>query len=1107
MFNRNDDDRSTSDPSGDAFDDSEAATLLEAATTFWRDLGDLKGARRYFDQLRELAPDHPDVIEFYRGLDAERARDAARARAAWRELDSIPNDRPEERLVVLERLLTLYREQVDDRYLRLRACREILALNRGHRGAFEAIAGQLEAEERWFDLAAVIGDRVAVDNDPARRLELLRREAELALARTGRLDRAVRALEAVLEIEPGDPAAVAGLEEVHRRRRSWRALLGLLEDRAEPLEGVSRVDALVEAAELAAGRAADPERAQRLWRLVLELDPSRGAALEALSRIAEQRGEWGALVEITRARIGRAGDEDRRIALLVSLGRTLYARRGDPTGAIEPLERVLATRPTHPEARRILTEIYLTTARWQALEDIYVRTDDVGLLVQLLARRLDDTEDPATRLTIALRCAELLRVQIGHADRAVSFYELALELDPRNRQAAAQLAPVYLRRRDWERLIGVIEAMPEGTDVVELLPRRSEALLSMERAALLGQKWGAMISVLKRRRDDPASAEQWQELTHQIGVILEDKLASKRQALEAYGELLLRNPGDPDYLAALAHHLDGDHREQAARILEPHAERAEDWALLARALAILAEASDGVEQRAELCLRLARVRQERLEDPAGAYEALTGALAARPDDPELWERLERLARAVDRLEDLSEKLGEAYWGGGLGPERRADLAARLVDLLDTSLGLRDRAEVYHWQLLRAGRDDGSSLAALEQLFREEGGRQGDLLDLYDLAIEAAGDHTRRLDLRRRACLAADELGDPERAIGVYRALREEAPEDGRAAERLEELYTRTERFRDLYRLLESRLDGAMPFEAAAYRFKLADISQQRLGRLDLAVEWCARLLEDDPEHEEGLAVIERLSRHPALSRPAARRVAGVYAKRGDAAMVARMLERQLEDRGATVDERVRLASDLASVRERALGDPRGAALALLAVLEIQPGHRAARQALARLAPAQGLGARYAELLAGAVESAAGDADLQVELLLELARVEAEALARPERAEAALGRALGIQTSDSSLETRTEIVLRLARVAGEGTGDIDRLIGYLRELHDRGSNDTRVLGELERLYERSGRILELIDVLRRHSSLETDPAARRALILKMSDLAGRMQGRR
>ncbi|MBW2277118.1 MAG: tetratricopeptide repeat protein [Deltaproteobacteria bacterium] len=1147
MTNHHEDDHGSA--SGGGFDDSEAASLLEAATTLWRDLGDRSGARRYFDQLRELVPTHPDVIEYFKELAVEAARlldervdDEARRLAAWRrvllldhgdpeanaalkrhyesngewralvnlslrELDAIPAGERDARLTALSEILPLYRDRLDDAFGCLRVSRQILELAPGDVGAFETITTRLKDSGRWFDLAEVVTRRAACETEPTRKLELWWRSAALAVERTAQPTRAAEAFERVLELEPRDQDAVAGLKEAHRRRRSWGALLRLLEREAASLEGTEKWKALVEAAELAEGYAADPQRAREIWRAVLELKPGHPNALLALGRIAERLGDWEALVANLAARIDRASGEDARVELLVVLGRTLHSKLGDSTRAIEPLERVIASRPQRGDARRLLTEIYVSTSRWQALQDLYVHNDDAGVLVRLLDSVLRETDDPAKQQAIALRCAELLRVQIGHADRAVPYYEQVLEIDPRNRQAAQQLAPVYLQRRDWERLLSVIEAMPEETSLVDFLPKRSESLLSMERAALLGRKWGALVEVLKRRRDDPAYAEQWQELTQQIGVILEDKLSSKRQALEAYGELLEHNPGDPDYLLALAHHLDGDHRALAAQFVEPHSATAGDWPLHARALTTLAEVSQDPGQRVGLLRRLAQVQLDRLDDPLAAYGALSEALSASPAEPQIWDQLAHLAQSVGMLEDLSEKLGQAFWSGALESTARVQLAGRLVELLDDRLGLHDRAEVYHWQLLRAGGDNGSSFSALESLFREEQGRAGELLDLYELVIVDCDDRTRRLDLRRRACLAADELGDPKRAIEVYRALGEDAPGDGHAAERLEELYTDTGRFRDLYRLLEGRLESVMPYEAAEFRFKLADIAQHRLGRVDLAVEWYARLLEDDPQHTEALEAVEGLSRHPALGRRVARRIGSIFAKLGDAARVARMLERQLEDRESTVGERVQTSIDLASVRERALGDSQGAMNALFEGFAAQPDNRAIRAQLARLTPGQGASGRYAELLDSAVSSVVGDSNLEVELLIELARVEELELDRPERAEVALSRVIEEYPRTASLEDRTEIVLRLAQVAGQETAITDRVIGYLREIYDRDSSDLRVLTALERLYDRSGQWLELIDVLRRHSSIETDPEMKRSLLLKMSELASSVKSRR
>jgi tetratricopeptide (TPR) repeat protein len=1059
-----------------------------------------------------------------------------------RELDALPADAMSERIAILEQLVEVLRPRPDGAHEVVRACRAILELDPTNDEALSTLDEVFAVRGQVCNLTRLVATRAAFADDPSQKIALLFRSAELYAEQLVDLRAAACALEQIREIEPGNQRAIERLKKLYARRRAWRLLLDLLEWEVDRLELSDRADKLIEAALLAEERAVDWARAQVLWQALLEIDPQHSEALLHLQRIAARQGDWAEQRRLLEVRVLQMKDEGERLAAVIEIGKISRHRLGDAGSAASAWERVLAERPEHREARRLLTELYVDCSDWQALEALHAAQGDHAGLAQLLARAAEAADDPGTRLSLSLKCAELYRIQLGHSDRAIPHYERAHAIDPADDRAARALASIYLQRRSWDRLSAVLEAMADDAPVTQFLPPGTEALSALERSARSAARWRTVATILSHRREQTASDQEWLLLTLQLAAAYGEGLGDERRALLTHGELLERKPGDERAVACLVQLLDHENlRVDAAQVLEPQLTASESWKLLARVLEILADAEQETDARSVLLRRLADVQARRLESPGGAYDALVALLRQQPANSDLWDELTGVAGGLNRLEDLTEQLGEAFWSGALDEPGRVDLARRLAAIFEGELGLVDRAEVYHWQVLRARLDDGTSFAALERSFRSAE-RWDDLIELFQLGLEDEG-RVDRVELKRRTCQVADELlGDEQRAIAAYRSLLEDAPGDSLAIERLERLYDQTQQWEDLQRLLAQRLETALPVEAIEIRCRLAEVASAGLGRPDSALEWYGQVLLDDPAHVAAREAVEQLLARGELARRAAGLLSDVYEKLGEMAKVASMLELELGDASLPVDQRVPRLVKLAELREQSLGDPAAAFDALAQAFSADPSSVAVRVDLDRLSGQLELRDRYVEILEHAVTKVADDRGLAAALLGEVAWVAEQDLGDPGRAEAALQRTLdldpdnpltalsAIRELDRFLAARgawtrlqgllehavgleqdpreaIDLLYRMAEIAENEIGDSAAALASLREILNRDGSELRAYVALERLLESRGEWPDLLDVVRRHAEVETSNQAKQELFRRMSSLAGKMKSRR
>jgi len=524
-----------------------------------------------------------------------------------------------------------------------------------------------------------------------------------------------------------------------------------------------------------------------------------------------------------------------------------------------------------------------------------------------------------------------------------------------------------------------------------------------------------------------------------------------------------------------------------------------------------------------------------LDDSDALAAPLRAALGA-PSEGTNWDVLVDLAAAAQRPEVVADAYLHVLSQPSTDATLANDLGQRAVRLHDEWFDSADRLIVVLDAILAR---DPSAAWAFERtvLALTVAARWDDLLAAYDRVLVATDDKQRRAQLLDEAAhVAKDFAGAGDRAIQYLQALLPLRPTDAQLATSLERLLERQGRYRELIDVWNARLPVLSRDGRLATRARIAACWLDRLQNPEETLAVCETLLAEDPYDTQGSKLLERIAAmqtaDPDVRRKSLTLLKQRYAASKRSADVVRVLEISLE--GATKEQRAEVHREIID-RLVELGRDDSALEHCAALVKLEPASEEARDRLRVLAEKTGKHDRRAAALADAVDGEV-DEPVEVSLLIEAGRVRsdllnddagaAEALARAFASDVCrgevrldvarrleglyerLGRgeerlnvleALADLEEDSS--ARREALARAASLAG-ARGEIDRaLAAWERRIKD-DADDAEALDAIVELLHRASRWPELVKALRRRIDGSSDPARRRADLVRIAELMER-----
>lgn len=992
------------------------------------------GALGRLDQLLEATGRHaerPDVLERWTRAVHDEPQRAAEVRLRWagveselanlggadrllrQNLEALPGHGPS--LVFGQKAWDQAEANAD--MGRIRALGELLAEAHERAGAWSAMTGVLprlaKAHSEAFRQAAVWERQGEVF---ARQLQ----QPELAFSALA------KALESLPSAELADRMeALAAETELWEE---WADVLeGVLEDGPDPdvARELHRRYARV------LDEALDREEAVEAWRRVLEQAPGDEAALFALERRLRAKEQWAALIEILEQRAGASEDGS---PIWLEVGHIWAQRLHEPEEAAEAFRRARSTARTD-EARR------------KALEgSSHVLTEDeAGAELLEVLSSLDELQAavgvaPSARTHLWLR-AGAVAVRRGETERATELYQRVLEVEPNHEGAAEALEGLLESGERWSELAGLLqrrverggseaetaraerklamirglhlgeseEAIEAWKKVLRRRPNDLEALQALRRLHRAAEQWGPLVQVLRAMIPLHPRADESKPIRFELARVCGRELGQAREAAEVGRRILDIEPHTVEELLELEQIFrDAKSYAEAIRVLQRRAEMVEVTA-----------------DRRDIFMEVGRIYEQEVGRTAGAVQAFSSALQLDPRHQPAFDALVRICEQTGDHRRLVELVNGRLETVEMPEERRA-LFLQVATLQERFLGSKDLAFTAACSAFSETRDVESREVA-ERLAAET-----DNWDVWvDLMAEEVDEAplAEQLSLRLRiAELAMDEVDDTELAERQLDMALARAPEDRAAGERMALLLERGERWEELAKHLSDQVElSPEPARQVDVLKRLARVTEERLLRLEPAVQAWQRVLDIVPTEEEASAELERIFRTDG--RPEA---------------LLEALERRFE-RSESKGDRLAIKMDVARILHAELKDDEGAMEAYREVLEVEPGHGPALEGLETLLVE---GERWDELVRAYERGIEGaEAEGVIDLSTRLAGVHEEHRQDPEAAAASLERVLEVD-ADHLPTLRT--LERLARARDQWA----RAAELLEQIIPRASEEER-----------------------------------------------------
>ncbi len=503
----------------------------------------------------------------------------------------------------------------------------------------------------------------------------------------------------VLESQPDDSRALIALEQLYREGQDYPELYEILVQKADMAgdDLVVRSACLAEAGEICAEQLQRNEDAVLHWEQVLELSPNERGIASKLHVLYRRMERWHDLTESMESRLGFAQTVEEAVDLRFALGGIYETNLQDLDVAVENYGAALNGDPSHEGAmkalNRLLDESTTRSAVAEILEPIHISQQNWPQLVQINEVKLEVADDPEQRLQITKYIASLYEDQLGDLDGAFHWLGRVFRESPSDESVRMQLERLSNNLENYSRLAKVYQGYlddesgdsPEIASIAETLgdtynTRLGEidkALLAYQRALqgnsenlrvfsaaesmlINAKRWSDVAALYEEGIATSMDEERQQQLYANLAVVHEQYLDDIDKAVDAQRAILDINPMRQSAIAELD------------RLLQVQ----ENWYDLADLLT--AQIDNGSDETLvkENRLRLAQLREVRLEDVEGAVDEYEIVLEM-PDSGAALTELERLVMDKRHQERIAGILEGVY--------RKQDSWQKLVVILDTQL--------------------------------------------------------------------------------------------------------------------------------------------------------------------------------------------------------------------------------------------------------------------------------------------------------------------------------------------------------------------------------------------------------------------------------------
>lgn len=848
---------------------NEKISLYRQVGRRWLDqFSNVQHAMEAFAALHQLAPEDPEAIE--------RLEDLYRKRRAWPELfdlysEQLGRTEGEARVPLLREMAQLAAERLSKVDEALEYYKEVLTIDPSRVEILDRMEKHAERSKNWITLAEVLEKRLEQMPEDETRLPVLQKLGGVYADHLDKPEEAIGTWRRVVEVQPGHPRAMRvlrdvylkasrfdELEELYRSQKDLEGLAEVLSTAADRnKEPEEKLDLSYRAARVYEVDLGQSARAIRSYERILSIDPKDARAIERLLPLYEQEEKWARIPPLLEVLVEVAPDEDARLDVYERLVDMAGGKLADKKGAVAYAKQAFDSAPNNRRALELLDSAARAAGAWEEMvEALQSRLSALGSIPPKAPEPEPEAPEtsgkkkrggrrkgkgkaaPATessssstppksqiplveneaQLAIALRLARVLGEELGRVDEAIL------------------------------RLKSLATKAPEDTDVMSAL----EALMRRE-SRVEDLRW-----LFNHRQVHAENVQQKAQILCEWAAYEETIAEAPAEALARYDEALR---AEPDNIGAL---------EAVARLAITQGKPE-------RAVVVLAQHRDllsGVEA-AHKDAMLADLLADKLNRPIEALAAAQRALEGGAEPGVVIPVLKVLVDVAEVRGEAARILSEQYEAGGDARQEADAVRALISETSDAGERIelyKKLADIYESKLSEPGAALSVLVEALAshpiemELWDRAGplagvaGRPTDLADAFRTALRAKLPSDLALELARRAAeLHEAALGDPQGAVPYYEKILSIEADDEMAFNRLKEILTAGERWRELEELYDAeiqRLDD--PTRSIEMLAEVALLAEDIMGDSERAIGYHKRILDIDPDTPLSLESLDRL---------------------------------------------------------------------------------------------------------------------------------------------------------------------------------------------------------------------------------------------------------
>lgn len=774
-----------------------ARALCRIATVYEDDLGNDEEAVRRYTAVLDDSPDHPEALRALDRLYSKLGRFPELLENLEQQLRVATT--PRQKMAIWERIAGVHDEEFLDHEKAAHAMEQVTELDPEHEPSLTALARHYRALSRWEDLVTIHERLLSLPTPPAQKLEVALARARVLRGELSATERAIRAYERVLELDPKHAESLEALARLRETAGHEDAALSAIEALAQEAQTPeARAELLVRAGKLLEARGDRQGAIERLKR-ALDAKPKDREISKKLRTLYVSHGDGDAAVALLEREVETSDADLEKARLLTELADILWKSLEDPIRAEAVARRALDFDPTNTDSLSITADLCFEAKRYAEAAALYeklaARTETIApdVAVRALGRYVDalaksgSTEKALQSMDTLLRLAPedpealfkaaSVTFEHGSADRSKELYERLLEqfgsaLSDERRAIATYRVGESARRSGA--LGPAIEALEDAAD---LDPGSPLPLVALAAAHESRGDWTKVVDA-KTRHLDLLHGDERVKLLVEIGEIASEKLGDRPLATKSLVAALDERPDD---------------RKLLTRLLQLYSQD-KDWQKLVDVVLKLADFVEDPKQKAKYLQTAGMVTFREMRDYDGALAYYDKALALEPGN----------ATAADESIELCEERGDY-----------AETAERLKKKATLASQAHDRV-----RMLRA-------FDALAVIYREKLGRIGHTIDALEAAQTLDPDNA-----DRNRTLAELYASNPHRyldkAVAAQMAMLRHDPYRAESYKLLRKLYTEAE-----------HADPAWCLCQALYVLKLSDPDEERFFR---------RMRSDGPAH-------------------------------------------------------------------------------------------------------------------------------------------------------------------------------------------------------------------------------------------------------------------